>query len=204
MACEVACKRASSSKSSGDTASDEVSAQRDFSAFKRLYEKAAARTTAARAVGGNVALAENQSDLDNARNVLLANDGVASVTGNRSAPSGVNWLLDYEFSREARLKGTRIAIYGNWRDRYNLTNLGGINYRGGATHPVGMYAIHRRKVFDRPVSFRFGIKNLIDLQSPNKIYRRSAVVALNSDGTTVNQYRYLEPLSADFTVTVDF
>ncbi len=181
-----------------------VTALRDFSAFREKLEAAEARTNAALAAGGNPAMAENASDLTLARNLLLANDGITAITGNRSARWSANWLLDYEFSRATLLKGTRVAVHGAWRDEYNLSLLGGVTYRGGARHPVGGYALHHRQMWNHPVSFRLGVKNVVDLESPNKKYRRTNVIGLNPDGTTINQYRYLDPFSADFTVTVSF
>jgi len=54
------------------------------------------------------------------------------------------------------------------------------------------------------VSFRLGLKNLIDLETPSKDYRLANVIGVNPDGSTIRQYRYVDPLSVDFTVTLDF
>jgi len=183
---------------------NDVTAARDFSIFRSKLEAAELRTRQALAPAGNPALAENASDILFARQVLEANDGVAAITGNRSAEWTASWLFDYEFASGTTLKGTRLAVYGSWRGDYNLNLLSGVTYRGGARHSVGAYALHRRKIFERPVSFRLGLKNLIDLETPSKDYRLANVIGVNPDGSTIRQYRYVDPLSVDFTVTLDF
>ncbi len=182
----------------------EVSGLRDFTAYKTFLEAAVERTNAALAPGGDPAMAEIQADITSAQNVVRANEGSAPILGNRSTPWAANWLFDYEFDRGTFLQGTRIGIHGNWRDRYNMSNLGGVIYRGSASHPVGLYAIHRRRILDWPASLRLGVRNVVDLEALGESRRRSAVIARTPDGNTINQYRYVNPRSWDFTMTLEF
>jgi hypothetical protein len=177
---------------------------RDFAKFETMYNAAVARTSAALAPGGNPALAENITILNDGRNILEANRDVQLVTGSRSAKNIVSWVVDYQFARTSSLRGTRVAVYGNWHDDYNLTLLNGILYRGGATHPVGAYVIHQHKIAGVDTSFRLGVRNIVDLEN-NDTMRITAIVAADANGVPTNyQYRYLDPVVADVSVTVRF
>lgn len=171
---------------------NKIAVVRDFSLFRSYLDAAVAR-------GG-----ESPTLIADAQRILAANDGVEQVTGSRSAENSINWTLDYQFPRETRLKGTRAAVYGNWRDNFNMTLLNGTMYRGGATHPVGAYLIHQRKLFGRTTMFRVGFKNIIDLEN-NDDMRITGVREVDAGGVPTNSiYRYITPFSADFSVTVDF
>lgn len=171
---------------------NKISVQRDFSLFGKYLADAIAR-------GG-----ESPTLIRDAQNILAANDGVEAVTGTRSAENMINWTVDYQFPRDSWLKGTRAAVYGNWRDNYNLTLLNGVMYRGGATHPVGAYLMHQRKVFGQATSFRVGFRNIIDLENSDDM-RVAGVREVDASGRPTNRiYRYTTPLSADFSVTIDF
>jgi predicted ThiF/HesA family dinucleotide-utilizing enzyme len=171
---------------------NKIAVRRDFSLFRSYLEAAIAR-------GG-----ESPTLIADAQTILDANDGVEAVTGSRSSENSVNWTLDYQLPRDTWLKGTRVAVYGNWRDNYNMSLLNGVTYRGGATHPVGAYVMHQRKIFGRATSFRVGFKNIIDLEN-NDDMRITGVRAVDANGAPTNYiYRYITPFSADFSVTLDF
>ncbi len=173
-------------------AHNEIAVSRDFSKFRDYLAAAIARGD------------ESPTLIADAQRILDANDGVQLVTGSRSSENSVNWTLDYQFPRDSRLRGTRAAIYGTWRDKYNMTLLNGVMYRGGAVHPVGAYLIHQRRLFGRATSFRLGFKNLYDLEN-NDDMRITGVRAVDASGTPTSYiYRYLTPFSSDFSVTVDF
>lgn len=177
---------------------------RDFSKFRTFYEAAVERTQAALAPGGDPTMAEDPSLLADAQAILEANDGVTQVTGTRSTPNSINWALDYQFSREGLLKGTRVAVYGNWRDNYNIELLDGRMFRGGGSHPISAYIIHERKLFERDFSFRLGLRNIVDLENSGD-FRVTGVVRTDDNGVPLDyEYRYLTPFSADFSITVDF
>ncbi|MDO8544287.1 MAG: hypothetical protein Q7S40_27930 [Opitutaceae bacterium] len=126
------------------------------------------------------------------------------MTGSRSSENSINWTFDYQFPRQSWLKGTRVALYGNWRDNYNMTLLNGVMYRGGATHPVGAYAMHQRRISGRATSFRIGFRNVLDLEN-NDDMRITGVRAVGADGVPTSLiWRYIPPFSADVSVTVDF
>lgn len=169
---------------------NEISASRDFSRFRALFETAVARGD------------ENAAIVTDARNILAANDGVPTVIGGRAVPWAFNWALDYEFPRASVLRGARLGVYGNWRDDYVIDILNDIKFRDGAKHPVGAYAMYSRKIFDRRTNFRLGVRNLIDLENSGDYIRR-AVSHIEADGTPVYQTRYLDQVTADFSVTVN-
>ncbi len=173
-------------------AHNEIATIRDFSHFRELLAAAIAR--------GN----ESPTLVADAQRILAANDGVEEVTGSRSSENSASWTLDYQFPRDSWLKGTRFAIHGNWRDKYNLTLLNGVMYRGGATHPVGAYAIHQRKLLGRATSFRLGLSNIIDLETSDDM-RIVGVRTVDENGVPTNYtYRYIPPFSVNFSVTMDF
>lgn len=183
---------------------NKVATLRDFTHFRTLTEAAIERTQRALAPGGNAALAENQTYINDALRILAANEGVLMVTGSRSATYAANWTFDYQFPRETFLKGTRVAVYGNWRDNYNLSLIGGTMFRGGATHPIGAYVMHQRRIFGRATSFRVGFRNIVDLENSADM-RITGVNELDATGNPTNYtWRYITPFSADFSMTVDF
>lgn len=173
-------------------AHNEIAVTRDFSLFKSYLDAAIAR-------GG-----ESPTLIADAQRILDANDGIEEVTGSRSAENSVNWTLDYQFPRSTFLRGTRVAVYGNWRDNFNMSLLNGVMYRGGATHPVGAYIIHQRKLIGRATLFRVGFRNIVDLENNDDV-RVTGVREVDASGRITNAlYRYITPFSAEFSVTVDF
>ena len=171
---------------------NKISVQRDFTLFGKYLADAISR-------GG-----ESATLIRDAQNILAANEGVEAVTGTRSSENLINWTVDYQFPRDSWLKGTRAAVYGNWRDKYNLTLLNDVMYRGGATHPVGAYLMHQRKVFGRSTSFRVGFRNILDLENSDDM-RITGVREVDANGRPTNYvYRYVTPFSADFSITMEF
>lgn len=182
---------------------NQITAARDFGAFKEYYDRALERTTAALAAGGDLSMAEDATALANMKTILDSNLNVPTITGLRSRPYNLNWLLDYEFPKQRRSNDTRIGISGQWGSEYNIAYLNGQNYKGDAAHPVGAYLIHKRKVFNQNTTFRLGANNLIDLENGDSKWRHTGVIFLNGNVPTY-RYRYVSPTSWDFTVTVDF
>jgi len=183
---------------------NKITATRDMSKLRALTDAAIARTQAALAPGGNPAMAENQAFINDALEILAANEGTDLITGSRSTPNAFNWSLDYEFPRKGKLRDTRVGLSGNWRDRYAMTLLNGTVYRNEASHPLSAYVIHRRKIFGQQSSFRLGIRNFYDLEN-NRDIKIAGVVRLDGvTGAPVYNYRYTTPMTADFTVTLDF
>lgn len=177
---------------------------RDTAQFRALTEAAVARTTAALAPGGNPALAESQSLINDAQAIIAANEGLEIVTGSRSTVNRINWALDYQFPKDGFLKGTRLAVYGNWRDKYVIELIGATAFKDGATHPVGAYIIHQRKLFGRSCNFRLGFRNLLDLENSDDM-RIVGVVRTDANGVPTDyNYRYVTPASVEFSTTVDF
>lgn len=183
---------------------NELTASRDFGQFQSLLTAAIARTNAANAPGGDPTQAESAGNIANAQTILSSNLGVTDVTGTRSKPYSANWLVDYEFNRSTWLKGTRVALYGNWQSNYNISTLNGITYTGATTHPVGAYIIHKRKLLGLSTSFRFGVTNLYDLQTGSSSRKRTGVAKVDGNGSPIYTYRYLDPTMWNFTTTVEF
>lgn len=174
-------------------AHNKLSVSRDFSLFRQYLDAAIARGS------------ESAALIADAKSILDANSEILAVVGHqRSAENSVNWTFDYQFPRESWLKGTRLAVYGNWRDKFNLALINGVMYRGGATHPVGAYAIYQRKLLGHGTTFRLGVKNIVDLEN-NSDLRVTNIVAVDAAGVPTNkQYRYLAPITFDLSVTVGF
>lgn len=170
---------------------NDIVANRDFSHFRSLLNAAIAR-------GG-----ENPSNITTAQNILNANDGVATIIGARATPWATNWSLDYEFSRSSALTGTRLGLYGNWRDNYVIDILANREFRAGARHPVGLYVMHARRIFDRRANFRLGIRNLVDLKNHGD-FIRSAVSYIDPNGAPIYNTRYLDQRTVDLSMTVNF
>jgi hypothetical protein len=174
----------------------------DMGKFRNLLDEAVARTEAALAPDGDPLMAENEAHLAIAKSILDNNDGWAARTGESSSPNSVNWLVDYEFPPSTFLKGTRVAVYGNWRDDFNVL-YGGVYYRMGGTHPMGAYIMHRRKILGRNTTFRMGLSNLVDFLNSGDA-RAVGIRTITEDGTTYLAYRYIPSTTVDFSVTVDF
>lgn len=178
-----------------------VKATRDFSAFQSLLDAAVVRTAAARAAGGNAAMAEDATLLANARNIVLSNTNITQVTGLRSAPYSGSWALDYELPRRL---GLRFGATGVWVPDYNLAILNGVTYRGGGSHPVDFYAIHTRKLRHVTLAFNFSVKNAYDLTNGSSKYRRTSSLSTNAAGQPNYLYRYIDPTTVSFSTTVRF
>lgn len=179
-----------------------LTTQKDMSLFRRLYEEALARTTAAQAPGGDRTMAENATLLNNALTILRNNEGTSVPTGSASVPNTLSWSVDYELPRASGLKGTRVGVTGTWIDDYTIDFTGGVIYRGGSTCPLGVYAIHERKVFGRDAYIRLGVRNLVDLK--NGKLRKTGVNVVDAAGGISYDYQYITPMSADLNVTVKF
>ena len=183
---------------------NKITSDREFDRFKELYNVAAARTAAALAPGGDPAMAEDATLLGRMKTILDQNLGVLHVTGLRSRPYNANWLVDYEFQRESRLRGTRIGLGGQWGSSYAIDEVGGTVFHDDAAHPISAYIIHRRDLFGYRTTFRGGVTNLYDLGNGNSEWRHTGVARVLNDGTPVYDYRYTALPQWTLTMTVDF
>lgn len=183
---------------------NDISSQRDMSTLAAYLKAATDRTAAANAAGGNPALAEQALLITNANTILAANLNVPAVTGSRSRPNAANLLLDYEFARDTRFRGLRVAVGGNWRSAYNLGIINGVPITGNPTFPVMAYAIYRKKILGHSASFRLGVENAYDLINGNSPYRRTGIYNARPDGSLNYSYRYLDPTTWNLTTTVSF
>jgi hypothetical protein len=179
-----------------------VEATRDFSDFQRLLDEAIARTAAANAPGGNRAQAESAAFIASAQDIVAANTSITVVTGRRSAPYTGTVSLDYELVRPIKL---RLGVTGVWTPDFNVGILGGVVYRGGASCPLGFYALYDRKIFGQRTNFRLGLNRFYDLVQGNSDYYKTGANSLNTlTGKPNYVYRYVEPMTATLSATVRF
>jgi hypothetical protein len=181
---------------------NKLSASRDFTDFTLRLNAALARQTAYLAAG----LAGYSTTLIAAAQQLVANNvGTVDVQGVRSKPYAANLLVDYEFSNHA-LKGTRVAIGGNWSSKYNIlvANTGLI--KGDSLLPISAYVIHQRKVLNYLTDFRLGATNLCDLEHFGKKWHTVGITTAPVGGVSpaIYQEAYLNPLTITFTTTLHF
>ena len=179
-----------------------VNSAPDFTEFKSLLDAAVTRTAAARAPGGNIAMAEVQANIDNATAIYNSATTTTKVTGLRSTPYNGSFVLDYEVPR---VRGLRVGVTGVFAPDYNVGVFNGIAYKGGGRFPLGSYAIYDRKIAGRPCSFRVGVQSLYDLINGNSAYRKTGTTALNSQTQTPNYiYRYVDPVTYSASLAVRF
>jgi hypothetical protein len=179
-----------------------VEATRDFSEFQVLLDAAIARTTAANAPGGDKTQAESATYVTNAKDIVASNTNITVVTGRRSAPYTASTALDYQFPKPIPL---RLGLTAVWTPAYNLAILNGVIYTGGASCPIGLYAMHDRKIFGRSVSFRLGANRVYDLAQGGGKYYKTGANSLNATTGTPNYiYRYTDPMVTSLSATVRF
>lgn len=176
-----------------------VASAPDFSTFKELLDAAIARTTAARAPGGNVAMAEVQANLDNATNIYNSAVATTRVTGVRSAPYNASFVLDYEIPN---VKGLRFGLTGVLSPDYNVGIFSGVAYRAGGRFPLGAYALYDTKIMQRRCSFRVGVQNFYDVINGSSDYRKTGTTGFNTAAGMPNYvYRYVDPVT--YSVSAD-
>ncbi len=179
-----------------------VEAARDFSEFQSLLNAAIARTDAANAPGGDRSLAENPAYIANAKDIVAANTSIVVVTGRRSALYTGSFAIDYQFPQRIPL---RVGVNGVWTPDYNLAILGGAIYRGGASFPLGAYALYDTKIFGQRTNFRLGLNRFYDLVQGSGKYYKTGANSLNSVTGRPNYiYRYTDPLTSSLSATVRF
>ena len=80
-----------------------------------------------------------------------------------------------------------IGLTAAWTPDFNLAVLNGVIYRGGAACPIGLYAMHDRKIFGQRVSFRAGANRVYDLVQGESKYYKTAANSLNATTGTLKQ-----------------
>ena len=152
--------------------------------------------------GGERTLAENPTYITSAKDIVAANTNITVVTGRRSAPYTASAALDYQFIRPLSL---RLGLTAVWTPAYNFAILNGTIYRGGASCPIGLYALHDRKIFGRFVSFRLGANRVHDLVQGSSPYYKTGANSLNATTGKPNYiYRYADPMVTSLSATVRF
>jgi hypothetical protein len=146
-------------------------------------------------------MAESQTFINNAQTILDANTNVTDVIGRRSAPYAASAVLDYELPWA---RAFRLGLTAVWTPDYNLATLNFVTYRGGASCPVGIYAIYNRKIFRQDVSFRAGVSRIYDIIQGGSTYYKSGANSLDATGKPNYIYRYTEPVTSNFSVDVRF
>jgi len=176
-----------------------VRAQADFTQFRAYLDAANERTAAANAPGGNPAMAESATVLNNARTVLGANTLTDAVSGRRSAPYTGSFVMDYQVPW---VRGLRFGANGVYGPDYNVAIFDGVSYKGGASFPISGYALYDRRVLNRLMTFRLGLQNIYDAVNGNSRYRITGATSYNTAAKRPNYiYRYAEPTTWSFSVT---
>jgi outer membrane receptor protein involved in Fe transport len=163
----------------------------DFSLFRTLLDAAIRRGD------------ESPALIAEAQDVLNSSDFDTKPTGARASPWSASWVFDYAFPREAwaPLRGVRAGVNGSWRDNYLLAIVSGAEFYGGTSHLVNAYLLRDQKIWNQQVRFRFGVRNLVDLE--NSQTRRTGTTTL-ANGTTLYRLVYVMPPQWDFAATVRF
>ena len=180
----------------------DVKATRDFSEFQQLLDAAIVRTNAANAPGGDRSMAENPAYIAAAQGIIASNTAISAITGRRSAPYTASAVLDYQWSREIPL---RVGLSASWTPNFNLAVLNGVTYHGGASCPIGLYALYDARIFKQRVNFRLGANRVYDLVEGNSKYYKTGANSLNATTGKPNYvYRYTDPMVTNFSMTVRF
>jgi hypothetical protein len=177
-----------------------VRAQADFSQFAAYLKAAEERTVAANAPGGDPAMAESATVLNNARTVLGANTLTDEVAGRRSVPHTGSFVLDYQVPG---LRALRVGLSGIYTPDYNVAIFNGVTYKAGASFPLHTYLLYDRRFFNKyQTTFRLGLNNIYDVVNGDAAYRITGATSLNSTlGRPNYVYRYAEPTTWSFSVT---
>ncbi|MCX6954064.1 MAG: hypothetical protein NTV51_18090 [Verrucomicrobia bacterium] len=179
-----------------------VSSAPDFTTFKALLDAAVARTAAARAPGGNIAMAEVQANLDNATSIYNSATTTKKVTGLRSAPYNASFVLDYEIPK---VRGLRLGLTGVISPDYNVGVYNGVAYKAGGRFPLATYVIYDRKIAGHRCSFRGGVQNIYDVINGSSDYRKTGTTAFNNATQSPNYvYRYVDPTTYSASLNVQF
>ncbi|MEY2878752.1 MAG: hypothetical protein RLZZ15_1132 [Verrucomicrobiota bacterium] len=180
----------------------QVRATRNFYEFNAFLDAAIKRTDAALAPGGDRTMAENATSIANAKDIVAANTNITVVTGRRSAPYTASAVFDYDFPRRFAL---RVGLSATWTPNYNMTILNGLVYTGGAACPIGLYAMHDRKIFGQRMNFRLGASRVYDLvQGDAKYYKSGGNTFNTATGKPNWVYRYTDPMVLNLSVTTRF
>ncbi len=176
-----------------------VRAQADFSQFRAYLTAAEERTKAALAPGGNPAMAETTTILNNARTVLGSNTLTDAIAGRRSSPYTGSFVVDYQLPF---LRGLRLGLNGIYGPDYNIAIFNGVVYKGAASLPLHSYVLYDRRIMKRQMTFRLGLQNMYDVVNGNSPYRKTGATSLNAITQKPNYiYRYVEPTTWSFSVT---
>jgi hypothetical protein len=175
-----------------------VRAQADFSQFVAFLDDAIKRTDAAKAPGGNPAMAENATYIANAKTILGANTLTDSVAGRRSTPYSGSLVLDYQVPF---VRGLRTGVNTTFTPNYNVAIFDGVIFKGGKAAPLSAYAMYDRKLLKRQVSFRLGLQNAYDLLNGTSPYRITGATSFNTTTQKPNYiYRYADPTTWSLSV----
>ena len=102
----------------------------------------------------------------------------------------------------------RVALSGIYINDYptNYQNPPGVLWYGAGTHSLSSYIIHDRKIFNYPVSFRFGVKDMVDLKNRGKIYRSTGIASFPTatNPNLVESVQYTDVPSWSLSARVDF
>jgi hypothetical protein len=125
------------------------------------------------------------------------------ITGAGAVPLSLNYVLDYRFASETRLRGVSLGVNGNYNGDYTLGYFGSYpaaeRIAGGAAFTLNASAGYLRRIFGRPVNLRLNVYNLI---APE--YRESGLVLFNNGTGYMKRIYYGTPTTFRFTASTEF
>lgn len=145
--------------------------------------------------------ADLQEYLADARNVVASNSGTGLITGSRARPYMASWILDYQIPN-GFLPNTRVILSGRWADDYLLSTTDGVEWIGGATHPVDLTFAYRTNIDEKQLDIRLKFSDLHDFEN-NKIKAFDGFVD-EFNGERRLRYRNIRPMSVDLTASIKF
>lgn len=171
-----------------------VTQQNAFKIVHALLAAAEARNVTDPAVRGYMATLKSS---------LSASGGDGKqVAGLGATRASLNYALDYRFANDSRLHGFSVGVNGSYNGGFVLgyldtgTDEQAVN--GGRTFTLHATTGYQRRIFDRPVTFRLNVFNLI---APD--YREIGLVQLPGN-TYSKRIFYGPPLSFRLTASTNF
>lgn len=162
-----------------------VTQDKSLQLFKGLLAAAVAR--------GN----ENASYIAAANQTVDLNGGDGlEIAGRIGSPFTFNYAVNYAFPGRSRFDGVSVGFNGSYEGGYVLSYFKNQAVRGGELLTLNATASYARKIFERPVTFRFNVQNLLETE-----YITAGLVPL-SNGSYARRTVYGSPLTFSLSASV--
>jgi outer membrane receptor protein involved in Fe transport len=119
------------------------------------------------------------------------------IVGRHGTPFSFNYAVKYAFNRQSALKGLSLGVNGRYNDDYIFNYLTPEGVTGGKLLTVNGFAGYQTRLWNRPVTFRLNISNIIETE----YYTNNAV---NVSGTPRMVSSYGPPRSFLLSMTTQF